>query len=80
MINERDLICVTCRKDLSFRLVTEDYRPIITEDEQYYIDDKIIIYELIKIDPPKPIWTDGYGNSVIQYGTVLIGSGNGLNG
>lgn len=78
MNNNSDLICVTCKKDLSFRLVTEDYRPIITEDEQYYIDDKKIIYELIKIDPPKPTWTDLYGNSVIQYGMVLIG-GNGLN-
>ena len=78
MGDHNDLICGTCRTDKSFRLVTEDYRPIITEDEQYYIDDRIIIYELIKIEPPRPTWTSPYGNSVTQYGVVLIG-GNGLN-
>lgn len=78
MANEGDLICTTCIKDLSFRLATESYIPIITEDEQFYIDDTIIIYELIKIDPLKPTWSDPYGNSVTQYGMVLLG-GNGLN-
>lgn len=77
-MSDNDKICVTCVTDDSFRLVTEDYRPIITEDGKHYIDDTIIIYSLVKIDPPIPVWTDLYGNSVPQYGTVLIG-GNGLN-
>jgi hypothetical protein len=73
-----DLICTICVNELPFKLVTEDYKPIITEDNKNYIGDIVIIRELRKIDPPKPIWTNQYGSSIVQHGMVLIG-GNGLN-
>jgi hypothetical protein len=79
MSDESNLICKTCTKESIFRLVTEDYKPIITQDILYYIGDSTTIYSLIKINPTKPTWTNLYGIDVILKNAVLIG-GNGLNG
>ena len=78
MSSSNDQICVRCKETKSFRFVTEDYRPLITENEKNYLGQKIVFCKTIKIDLPKPTWTDLYGNPVLQSGLVLIG-GNGLN-
>ena len=31
------------------------------------------------VEPPHPIWTDLYGNSVIQLNAITLGGMNGLN-
>lgn len=73
-----DEICQICEEVVRFRLVTEEYLPIKTENNLYYIGGKYIISSFKKINPPIPTWTDLQGNSVSLYGAVLIG-GNGLN-
>ena len=72
-------ICDICINYVAFRLVTEDYKPIKTEDEFYYIQDNITEYNVRQVDAPNPIWTDGSGKSVIQYGAVELGGMFGLN-
>jgi hypothetical protein len=79
MSNQTGVICTTCIKKSVFRLVTENYKPIITQDTLYYIGDSTTIYTLVKINPPKPTWTNSYGIEVLLKDAVLIG-GNGLNG
>jgi hypothetical protein len=71
-------ICVACRKKDLFTLTTEDYRPIITENNQYYVSVLRNFNKLYKINPLRPIWTNPYGNAVTQYDMVLLG-GDGLN-
>ncbi len=79
MSDESNSICYTCKKESGFRLVTQNYRPIITENALFYIGEKIIIYNLVKINPSKPVWTNQYGIDVLLKNAVLLG-GNGLNG
>ncbi len=33
----------------------------------------------IQVIPPHPVWTDEYGNDVIQMNSVTLGGPNGLN-
>ena len=35
---------------------------------------------VIVVNPPHPVWTDGYGREVTQLNMVVLGGPNGLNG
>jgi precorrin isomerase len=77
-MNNGDEICVQRKENKSFRIVTEDYKSIITENEENYLVEKLIVHSTVEISLPKPIWTNSNGGEVLQNGAVLIG-GNGLN-
>jgi hypothetical protein len=72
-------ICNICVSYVAFRLVTQDYKPIKTQNELYYIGDNRTEYNVRQVDAPNPIWSDANGNSVTQYGAVELGGMFGLN-
>ena len=80
---------------MNYRILTQNGESILTQNGLgYLVYDQIIPpisagteYTVcvicdgiaVEINPPHPVWTDGYGREVTQLNMVVIGGSNGLN-
>jgi hypothetical protein len=64
---------------MPFYPTIEDALAPLSAGTESIICQAICDQSVISINPPHPVWTNGYGKEVVQLNMVVLGGPNGLN-